>query len=82
VLIRGDDTAYRRAIEHYKRTRQLVAETLAPDNDQAMFLTGGDDPWLLWLQGPSRQRRHFQPNRRCCRRLGPYDEISGRWRSV
>lgn len=38
VLIRGDDTAYRRAIEHYKRTRQLVAETLSPDDDQAMFL--------------------------------------------
>jgi hypothetical protein len=38
VLIRSDDTAYRRAIEHYQRTRQLVAETLAPDDDQAMFL--------------------------------------------
>ncbi len=38
VLIRGDDTAYRRAIEHYQRTRQRVAETLAPDDDQAMFL--------------------------------------------
>lgn len=38
VLIRGDDTAYRRAIEHYKHTRQLVAEALASDDDQAMFL--------------------------------------------
>jgi hypothetical protein len=38
VLIpRGDDT-YRRAIEHYQRTRQLVAASLAPEDDQAMFM--------------------------------------------
>src|SRR5262249_44108695 len=38
ALIRADDPSYRRAIEHYKRTRQIVSESLAPDDDQAMFL--------------------------------------------
>lgn len=38
VLIRSGDATYRRALDHYKRTRQLVAESLAPDDDQAMFL--------------------------------------------
>lgn len=38
VLIRGDDQTYRAAIERYRRTRQLVAASLAPDDDQAMFL--------------------------------------------
>ena len=37
VIPRGDST-YRRAIAHYRRTRQLVAASLAPDEDQAMFL--------------------------------------------
>ncbi len=38
VLIpRGDDT-YRRAIVHYQRTRQLVASSFAPDDDQTMFM--------------------------------------------
>lgn len=38
VLVRADDTTYRRAIDRYQRTRRLVAESLAPDDDQAMFL--------------------------------------------
>ncbi len=38
VLIRRDDATYRRAIAHYQRTRQLVAQTLAPDDDQAIFM--------------------------------------------
>ena len=38
ALIRGDDVAYRRSLEHFKRTRQMVAASLAPDDDQAMFL--------------------------------------------
>ena len=38
ILIRSDDATYRRAIEHYQRTRRLVTESLAPDDDQAMFL--------------------------------------------
>jgi hypothetical protein len=38
ALIRGDDQAYRRSLEHYKRTRQMVTASLAPDDDQAMFL--------------------------------------------
>jgi hypothetical protein len=38
VLIRADDTAYRRSIERFQRTRQLVATSLAPDDDQAIFL--------------------------------------------
>ncbi len=38
ALIRGDDLAYRRSLEHLQRTRQLVAASLAPDDDQAMFL--------------------------------------------
>ena len=29
---------YRRAIEHYQRTRRLVEASLAPDDDQAMFM--------------------------------------------
>jgi hypothetical protein len=38
ALIRDDDPIYRRALEHYRRTRQLVAESLAPDDDQAIFM--------------------------------------------
>lgn len=38
VLIRADDTAYRCSIERFQRTRQLVAASLAPDDDQAIFL--------------------------------------------
>lgn len=38
ALIRGDDLAYRRSLEHLKRTREMVAASLAPDDDQAMFL--------------------------------------------
>ncbi len=38
VLIRKSDLGYRRAIEHWQRTRQLVTESLAPDDDQAIFL--------------------------------------------
>ncbi len=38
VLIRRDDAIYRRAIDHYKRTRQLVAQSLAPDDDQVIFM--------------------------------------------
>ncbi len=38
ILIHRDDATYRRAIEHYKRTRQLVAQSLAPDDDQAIFM--------------------------------------------
>jgi hypothetical protein len=38
VLIRADDTSYRRSIARFQRTRQLVAASLAPDDDQAMFL--------------------------------------------
>jgi hypothetical protein len=38
VLIRSDDTTYRRAIAHYQHTRQLVAESLASDDEQTMFL--------------------------------------------
>jgi len=38
VLIHKDDLTYRRAIDHVKRTRQLVAESLAPEDDQAIFL--------------------------------------------
>lgn len=37
-LIRGDDLAYRRSLEHFKRTRELVTASLAPEDDQAMFL--------------------------------------------
>ena len=38
ALIRRDDEAYRRSLEHLQRTRQLVAESQAPDEDQAIFL--------------------------------------------
>lgn len=38
VLIHRDDPTYRRAIDHFQRTRQLVTASLAPDEDQAMFL--------------------------------------------
>lgn len=52
VLIpRGDDT-YRRAILHYQRTRQLVASSFAPDDDQAMF-----------MQAEALYRYRFAPHR-------------------
>lgn len=38
ALIRRDDATYLRAIDRLKRTRQLVAASLAPEDDQAMFL--------------------------------------------
>jgi hypothetical protein len=38
VLIHNSDPGYRRAIEHLQRTRQLVTESLATDEDQAIFL--------------------------------------------
>jgi hypothetical protein len=38
VLIHKSDPSYRRAIEHLQHTRQLVTESLAPDDDQAIFL--------------------------------------------
>jgi hypothetical protein len=38
VLIHRDDASYRRAIDHLQRTRKLVAASLAPDEDQAIFL--------------------------------------------
>ncbi len=38
ALIPADDLTYRRALEHYQRTRQLVTAALAPDEDQAMFM--------------------------------------------
>ena len=38
VLIHGDDLTYRRALDHFKRTRQLVTASLAPEDDQATFL--------------------------------------------
>ncbi len=38
VLIRHDDTTYRASIDHFQRARRLVAASLAPDDDQAMFL--------------------------------------------
>jgi hypothetical protein len=38
VLIRDDDLVYRRAIDRYQRARRLVTESLAPDEDQAIFL--------------------------------------------
>jgi hypothetical protein len=38
VLIHRDDLTYRRALDHFQRTRQLVAASLAPDEDQAIFL--------------------------------------------
>src|SRR5439155_7184302 len=33
-----DDLTYRRAIDQFKKSRQLVAESMAPDEDQAMFM--------------------------------------------
>src|SRR5262249_32480938 len=38
VLIHNSDASYPRAIEHLQRTRQLVTESLAPEDDQAIFL--------------------------------------------
>jgi hypothetical protein len=38
VLIHRDDVTYRGAIDHFQRTRQLIAASLAPDEDQAIFL--------------------------------------------
>jgi len=38
ALIRSDDRTYQRAIERFKRTRRLVAESLATEDDQAMFM--------------------------------------------
>jgi hypothetical protein len=38
ILIRRDDATYARSIERYQRTRRLVAQSLASDDDQAMFL--------------------------------------------
>jgi hypothetical protein len=38
LLIPKSDPTYRRAIEHYQRTRQMVAASFAPDEDQAMFM--------------------------------------------
>jgi hypothetical protein len=38
VLIRRDDQTYRRALEHYQRTRRLVAASFAAPDDEAMFV--------------------------------------------
>lgn len=38
ALIRGDDAVYRRALDRLKRSRQLVAGSLAPEDDQVIFL--------------------------------------------
>jgi hypothetical protein len=38
LLLHRDDSAYRRGLAHYQQTRRLVAESLAPDDDQAMFV--------------------------------------------
>jgi hypothetical protein len=38
VLIHRDDLTYRRAIDHFERTRQLVTASLAPEDDQAIFI--------------------------------------------
>src|SRR5580704_4784690 len=38
VLISHDDATYRRAIERYQRARQLIAASLAPDDEQVMFM--------------------------------------------
>jgi hypothetical protein len=38
VLIARDDTTYRRALERYRRMRQLVTQTLAPDSEQDEFM--------------------------------------------
>jgi hypothetical protein len=38
VLIPKGDVTYRRALEHYQRTRRLVEASLAPDDEQAMFM--------------------------------------------
>jgi hypothetical protein len=37
ALIRSDDDAYRRSLERLRRTRQMVAASLASDEDQAIF---------------------------------------------
>lgn len=51
MIPRSDDT-YRRALEHYRHTRQLVAASFAPDDDQAMF-----------MQAESLFRYRFTPRR-------------------
>ena len=38
VLIPKDDLTYRRALEHYQRTRRLIEASLAPDDDRAIFM--------------------------------------------
>ena len=38
VLIARDDHMYQTAIAHYRRTRELVRATLAPEDEQAMFM--------------------------------------------
>src|SRR5262245_17789335 len=38
VLIPPTDATYRRALDRYKHTRELVAQSSAPDDDQAIFL--------------------------------------------
>src|SRR3954469_8200749 len=38
ALSRSNDTAYRRSLQRLQHTRQLVAASLAPDDEQAMFL--------------------------------------------
>jgi hypothetical protein len=37
ALIRADDNAYRRSLERLRHTRQMVAASLASDEDQAIF---------------------------------------------
>jgi hypothetical protein len=38
VLVHRDDDTYRRAIGHFQHVRDLVAASLAPDDEQLMFL--------------------------------------------
>ena len=38
VLVHPDDDTYRRAIDHFRNVRTLVAASLAPDDEQLMFL--------------------------------------------
>jgi hypothetical protein len=38
VLIPRSDATYRHALERYRHTRELVAQSAAPDDDQAMFM--------------------------------------------
>jgi hypothetical protein len=38
VLIHRDDVTYRRALDCFKRTRLLVTASLAPEDDQAIFI--------------------------------------------